>query len=77
MKPGIPWLSDSDYLKAKGQLRLQLNGIMSTFRMHGMDAFVPGAIEQIILLAEQFGMRVRGIDEPIDIMIAQRKKKEK
>jgi hypothetical protein len=63
-KPAI-WLNDGEYAKAVGQLRLQLNGVMAPFRCYGLDAYVPEAIEEIVRLAEAFGMRVRGVDLPI------------
>lgn len=55
------------YDKAKGQLKLQLNGVFRPFHMHGMKEFVPDAIDECVYLAEQFAMRVRGKDSPIRI----------
>jgi hypothetical protein len=60
-----PRLSDADYMKAIGQLRLQLNGVFKPFRAYGLQEFIPGAIDECVHLAESFGMRVRGKDEPI------------
>ena len=54
-----------DYDKAKGQLRLQLNDVLSIFSMYGMKEFIPSAVEEIMELAEQFSMRTRGKDIPI------------
>ena len=62
---GIPWLPDDEYQKAKGQLRLQLNGVFIPFHGYGHDTFIPEAINQVIELAEDFGLRVRGVDKPI------------
>ena len=58
-------ISQEDYDKAKGQLRLQLNDVMSIFQCHGLQLFVPPAIEEIVELAERFGERVREKDVPI------------
>ncbi len=60
------WLSDEDYQKAVGQMRLQFNGILSSvFTMYGYQHEVPGVIGELIEVAEQFGKRVRGRDVPI------------
>lgn len=56
-----------DYDKAIGQLRLQLNGVFAPFRMYGLDVFIPGAKEQAVLLCEQFSMRCRGKQQPIQL----------
>ena len=66
----ITWLSDEDYKKAVGQLRLQLVGVFTPFECYGLQAFIPGATIIVIKLAEDFGLRVRGVDHPIDYKIA-------
>jgi len=65
--PVIPlhWLPKEDYDKAVGQFRLQLNGVMEPFRQYGQDVFIPQAIEECVRLAEDFGLRVRGMPKPI------------
>ena len=60
-------ISQEQYDKAVGQFRLQLNGIMNCFRCYGMSEDVDGACEEIVKLAEQLGMRVRGKDIPIKV----------
>jgi len=60
-------LPEKDYRKAIGQFKLQLNGIMNCFRCYGMDADVDSASEEIVRLAEQLGMRVRGKDIPLKV----------
>ena len=55
-------ITDEQYAKAKGQLRLALNDVFSCFNMYGMGALIPGAIDEAIELAEKFGMRVRKKD---------------
>jgi hypothetical protein len=64
---GIPWLPDDEYLKARGQLAMQYNGVLEPFKIYGLDIFIPGAIEQAVRLAEDFSLRCRGVDKPIDI----------
>ena len=61
----IHWLPDEEYQKAVAQLRLQLNGVFSVFNTYGLDVYVPGAISEAVKLAEDFGLRVRGVDKPI------------
>ena len=70
---GIHWLPDTEYAKAVGQLRLQVGGVLSAFRAYGLDVFVPGAVDEIVKLAEDFGLRVRGVDKPIDLESVRRR----
>ncbi len=60
-------IPQEQYDKALGQLRLQLGGVMNCFRCYGMGEDVDSAIIEIIKLAEQFSMRVRGKDIPIKV----------
>ena len=62
-----PRISEQEYKKALGQFRMQLTGIMNCFRCYGMDADVEGATEEIVVLVEQFGMRVRGKNNMIKV----------
>ena len=70
---GIHWLSDEDYSKAVGQLRLQLNGVFRPFDLYGLDVFIPGAIDEVIKLCEDFGLRVRGVEQPISLEMIRKK----
>jgi len=78
----IPWLSDEDYAKAVGQYRMQfgalLNEMLEPLRLYGMSPFVDSAISAIIdcgvSLAEDFGLRVRGIDKVISLEIIKLKR---
>lgn len=67
MKTGIPYLPPDDYDKAIGQLRLQLNGVFDNFHQYGQDVYIPGAIDKCIKLAEDFSLRTRGLDHPIQL----------
>ena len=67
-------IPDEEYDKAVGQLRGQILGVFGFMRVgtgipvrywHGLGDGVPGAIDELVDLAEQFGMRVRGRDTPI------------
>lgn len=60
-------IPQTEYDKAKGQLKLQIGEVLSVFRMYGLQESIPGAIEEIIELCEQFGQRVRGKDVPIGL----------
>ena len=68
-------LPQEEYDKAVGQFRLQLNGIFEPFRKYGLAEFIPGAIKEIVELAEDFGLRVRGVDKPISLDYIRRRKK--
>ena len=72
----LHWLEEEEYAKAIGQLRMQIAGVFDFLKvdeklpvryMYGMGEFIPGAIEEIFKLAEDFGLRVRGLDKPISL----------
>jgi hypothetical protein len=65
-------LSDSDYAKAIGQFRLAVGAVLGAFDMYGMGVFIKGAQDEIVKLAEDFGLRVRGFDKPISINYVRR-----
>ena len=69
-----PKVSQDDYDKAKGQFRLGLHPILNCFRCYGQDHDVDEATEEIVRLAELFGMRVRGADIPINVREKPRRK---
>lgn len=71
-KPSF-WISQEEYDKAIGQFGLQLNEVFKPFKMYGLDVFISGAIDEITQLAEDFGLRVRGVDQPIDIGYVRRR----
>ena len=60
-----PRISDDDYKKAIFQARGQMNDILQLFNMYGMGEFIPQALEEVMIVMEQFGMRVRGKDQII------------
>ncbi len=60
-------IPQEQYDKALGTFRLQLSGLMNCFRCYGMNESVDEAIKEILILVEQFGMRVRGKDIPIHV----------
>ena len=68
------WLSDEEYKKAEGQLRGTLRGIMACFNQYGLDAFVPGAIAEIVKASVDFSLRLRGFDKPISLEYIRRQK---
>jgi len=80
---GIPYLSDEDYQKAIGQLRMQVAGAFDFLKVneklpvryfYGMGEFIPGAVGEIVKLAEDFSLRVRGAkDKPISIEYVRKK----
>ncbi len=64
----INWLAENDFLKAKGQLRLQVGEILSVFNMYGMGDYVSGAIEEILEVADDYSKRLRGeVNQPIRV----------
>ena len=67
-------IPQEQYDKALGQFRLQLGSIMNCFRCYGLDQDVDGASDEIVKLAEQFGMRIRGKNIPIRVREVPRRK---
>lgn len=64
----IYWLDEQSFAKAKGQLRLQVGEILSVFNMYGMGDYVPGAIEEILEVADDYSKRLRGeVNQPIRV----------
>lgn len=59
------WLPESDYKKAVGQTRRQVDGILQVFDIQGLGVYIPEATEAIMQVVEAFGKRVRGKDKPI------------
>jgi hypothetical protein len=43
--------------------------------VYGMGDFVPGAVDEIVKLAEDFALRVRGADKPIDLQRIRRNRR--
>ena len=68
------WLAEEKYAKFKGIYRLQLNMVFEPFKMYGQEAYIPGAIDEIVKLSEYWCMSVRGIEKPISIEYVRRKK---
>ncbi len=62
---GVHWLPQDAYDKAVGSFRLHVTALMSPFNTMGMDVFIPGTVDQIVKAAEDFGLRVRGVDKII------------
>jgi hypothetical protein len=70
----IYWLPKEEYDKAIGQFGLQVGGILSVFDLYGLGVFIPQAQEEIKKLAEDFSLRVRGVDKPISLEEVRRRK---
>lgn len=60
-------INQHDYDKAVGQFRLALNDVFSPFNELGHQILIPGAIAEVVELAEKFGMRVRKKDIAISL----------
>ena len=60
------WLDNEKYQKALTQFRLQLNGVFNPL-LQGEKLDIYEAMAEITKLAEDFGLRVRGIDKPISL----------
>lgn len=68
------WLEDEQYRKIEGIFRLQLNKVMEPFRMYGLSEYIPGAIDEVVKLAVDFSLVMRGKDKPVSIDYVRRKR---
>ena len=73
-KQPVPFLPDKEYQKAIGQFRLQLNSVFEPFQAYGLKDHIPGAVAEIVKLAEDFSLRVRGVEKPISLDYIRRKR---
>ena len=68
----IPWLDDEHYKKRIWFLRRNIEELlyealgMKEHDQYGLKVYIPGAVEEIVKLAEDFGLIVRGIDKPLN-----------
>ncbi len=63
----IKWLSEEEYLKCVGQLRLHMANVFTPFNKYGLGDYIPNAVIEAVKLCEDFGLIVRGVDKPISI----------
>ena len=68
-------LTEAEKHKAVSQFKMQMNGILSPFNMHGLDIFITGAIEEATDLALLLHKRLNGQDIPITAELAKAKNK--
>ncbi len=80
---GIFYLSEDDYQKALGQLKRNAYGIFDFLKVdeklpvryiYGAGAYIPGAVAEMVKLAEDFSLRCRGAEKPVSIEYVRRKK---
>ena len=70
----VHYLPDDEYAKAIGQFRLATGYLLSVFDLHGLGIYIPGVQDEIVKLAEDYGLRIRGVNKPISIEYIRRKK---
>ena len=61
-------IPEDDYKKLLFQLRGQFMAILNVFNCYGLDSAVTQAIEECVIVAENFSMATRGKDAPIHIL---------
>ena len=61
-------IPEEAYKKLVFQLRGQFMAILHCFRCYGLEPYVDGAIDECVIVAENFGMAVRGKKKPIHIL---------
>lgn len=72
----ISWLSNEDYQKAVGQFRIKVSALLTdAFDMYGLGHEINPITKEIVSLAEDFGLRVRGLDHPINTPETQRRER--
>ena len=68
MEQSCQWNSSTvNGTKAKGQLRLAINGIMAPFKCYGMNIYVQMAVDQLVEVSEKYHRRMQGEDVPIGV----------
>ena len=71
----VHYLPEEQYAKAIGQFRMSVGYLLATFDLYGMGIYISGVQDEIVKLAEDYGLRVRGVDKPISVDYIRRKKK--
>ena len=68
------WAEEQDYNKAKFQLRSAVTDALDVFDKYGQGVYIKGAVEEILKLADDYSLRLRGVDKPLSILYVRRKK---
>ena len=76
-KNKIFWLPDERYSKLEGQTRFQMTKIMQPFNMYGLDVYIPGAVDAIMLVVKATWDVIRGEEKPIDLETVMEKQRRK
>jgi len=53
-------IPQNEYESAVGDFKRQVGMTLNVFNMYGMGEFIPSVCGEIVTLAEQFAMKVRG-----------------
>jgi hypothetical protein len=61
----IQWLPEPEYNKARFQLKSQIMAIMKPLELYGQKPIVDEVVNQVVSLAEDFSLRVRGVDKAL------------
>jgi len=72
---GIPILPKDKYEHAVGEFGFQVTKALKVFDMYGQGEHIPGTVEVIVKLAEDLGLRLRGIDKPISLERVRKKRR--
>ena len=62
------WLSDDEYAHLMFSTRAQVGAILNCLRGYGQSIIVDGAIQELMLLFDLFGQRIRGKDIPVTVL---------
>ena len=73
MYKDINWLDDMTHAKARSQFKMNVMAAMKVFDIYGQGVYIPVVAEIITRLAEQYGLRVRGVDIPISLDVVKDK----
>ena len=70
------WVSDDEWNKAKWQYTSNVRKLLKdVFDIYGLGVFIDGAVDEIWQLTEDWSMRIRGVDKPINLDYIRRKRK--
>ena len=72
---GFPWLDEKLYNKGRFLTKGMIQDVLKVFDIYGMGVYIPGAVEELWKVCEDWGMYVRGdLDKPLSIDYVRRAK---
>ena len=74
---GMFWLPEEEYENAVGHLRHSVGLALGVFNVYGQGVYIQSVRDEIVKAAEDFGLRVRGVDKPISLEMIRNRERSK